>query len=154
MNISRHSDLALRTLMLLAVGDRDGERMTAGAIAGSVNAYPSHVAKIVSRLVDLEVIASRRGRGGGLRITDVGRNHSVGALLRILEGPREAVDCEGEQPCPLAGNCRLRRAFTEAREAFFATLDPLTVSDIVHSPTRQILLTLEPRFTPTVAERP
>ena len=70
MNISRHSDLALRTLMLLAVGDRDGERMTAGAIDGSVNASPSHVAKIVSRLVDLEVIASRRGRGGGRRPGD------------------------------------------------------------------------------------
>lgn len=148
VNISRHSDLALRTLMLLAVGDRGGERMTAGAIANSVNASPSHVAKIVSRLVDLEVIASRRGRGGGLRITDTGRHHSVGALLRTLEGPGEAVECEGDQPCPLAGNCLLRRAFAEARESFFATLDPLTVNEIVHSPTRQVLLTLEPRFAP------
>lgn len=149
VNISRHSDLALRTLMLLAVGDRDGERMTAGAIASSVNASPSHVAKIVSRLVELDVIVSRRGRGGGLRITDQGLHHSVGTLLRTLEGPGEAVECEGDQPCPLAGNCRLRQAFASAREAFFATLDPLTVDDIVRSPTRQLLLTLEPRFTPT-----
>lgn len=148
MNISRQSDLALRTLMLLAVGDRDGERMTAGGVAASVNASPSHVAKIVSRLVELGLIGSRRGRGGGLHITDRGRHHSVGALLRVLEGPGEAVQCEGERPCPLAGNCRLRRAFAEAREAFFATLDPLTVNDIVHSPTRQVLLTLEPRFVP------
>jgi len=149
VNISRHSDLALRTLMLLAVGDRDGDRMTAGAIASSVNASPSHIAKIVSRLVSLEVIASRRGRGGGLQITESGRHHSVGTLLRTLEGPGESVECEGEQPCPLSANCRLRRGFADAREAFFATLDPLTVDDIVHSPTRQVLLTLEPRFTPS-----
>lgn len=135
--------------MLLAVGDRDGDRMTAGAIATSVNASPSHVAKIVSRLVELEVIASRRGRGGGLRITDAGRHQSAGLLLRELEGPGEAVECEGDQPCPLSRNCRLRRAFAEAREAFFGPLDALTVNDIVHSPTRQVLLTLEPSFTPT-----
>lgn len=149
VNISRHSDLALRTLMLLAVGDRDGDRMTAGAIASSVNASPSHIAKIVSRLVSLEVIASRRGRGGGLQITDSGRATSVGELLRTLEGPGETVECEGEQPCPLSGNCRLRHGFAQAREAFFATLEPLTVEDIVHSPTRQVLLTLEPRFAPS-----
>lgn len=154
MNISRHSDLALRTLMLLAVGDRDGERMTAGAIASSVNASPSHIAKIVSRLVELGVIVSRRGRGGGLRITDEGRHQPVGVLLRELEGPGESVECVGDQPCPLAGNCRLRRAFAEAREAFFTALDPLTVDDIVHSPTRQVLLTLEPRFVSTDADRP
>lgn len=148
MNISRLSDLALRTLMLLAVGDRDGERMTAALIATSVNASVSHVAKIVSRLVELGAIESRRGRGGGLRITEAGRRLSVGALLRELEGPGEVVECEGDQPCPLAGNCRLRRAFAEAREAFFVTLDPLTVTDIVHSPTRQVLLTLEPAFSP------
>lgn len=147
VNISRLSDLAMRTLMLLAVGDREGDRMTAALIATSVNASVSHVAKIVSRLVELGAIESRRGRGGGLRITEHGRHMSVGRLLRDLEGPGEVVECEGSQPCPLAGNCRLRRAFADAREAFFVTLDPLTVTDIVHSPTQQILLTLEPAFS-------
>lgn len=151
MTISRLSDLAVRTLMLLAVGDRDGDRMTAAIVATSVNASTSHVAKIVSRLVELGAIESRRGRSGGLRITEAGRHLSVGALLRELEGPGETVECEGPQPCPLAGNCRLRRAFADAREAFFATLDPLTVTDIVRSPTQQVLLTLEPAFSPTTS---
>ncbi|HHX84416.1 MAG TPA: Rrf2 family transcriptional regulator [Actinomycetales bacterium] len=149
MNISRHSDLALRTLMLLAVGEDRGDRMTAAIIATSVNASASHVAKIVSRLVELDLIASRRGRGGGLAITDAGRAASVGALLRELEGPGEVIECEGDQPCPLARNCRLRHAFVEAREAFFATLDPLTVADVVRSPTRQVILSLDPAFSPT-----
>lgn len=149
MNISRHSDLALRTLMLLAVGEDRGDRMTAAIIATSVNASASHVAKIVSRLVELDLIASRRGRGGGLAITDAGRAASVGALLRELEGPGEVIECEGDQPCPLAEDCRLRDAFASAREAFFTTLDPLTVNDIVRSPTGTVLLTLEPAFSRT-----
>lgn len=144
MHLTRTSDLALRALMLLAVADERGDRMTAALIADAVNASASHVAKIVSRLVERGAVESRRGRGGGLRITDTGRALSVGALLRDLEGPGEVVECGGDQPCPLAVNCLLRRAFAEAREAFFATLDPLTVTDVARSPTRQVILALEP----------
>ena len=144
VQLSRFSDLALRALMRLAVADGRGDRMTAGGIAESVNASTSHVAKTVSRLVELGLVESRRGRGGGLAITEAGRQASVGRLLRELEGPGEVVQCEGPAPCPLAGNCSLRRALAEAREAFFAALDPLTVSGIVHTPTRQVLLSLGP----------
>lgn len=144
VQLSRSSDLALRALMRLAVADGRGERMTAAGIAESVNASTSHVAKIVSRLVDLDLVDSRRGRGGGLAITDAGRGASVGWLLRELEGPGEVVQCEGPTPCPLAGNCGLRRALAQARESFFAALDPLTVAGIVHTPTRQVLLNLGP----------
>lgn len=142
VQLSRSSDLALRALMRLAVADERGDRMTAAGIAEAVNASTSHVAKIVSRLVELGMAESRRGRGGGLLITDAGRQVSVGRLLRELEGPGEVVQCEGPTPCPLAGNCGLRRALVEAREAFFTALDPLTVAGIVHSPTRQVLLSL------------
>lgn len=142
VQLSRSSDLALRALMRLAVADERGDRMTAAGIAESVNASTSHVAKIVSRLVELGMAESRRGRGGGLAITEAGRQASVGRLLRELEGPGEVVQCEGPTPCPLAGNCGLRRALADAREAFFVALDPLTVAGIVYSPTRQVLLSL------------
>lgn len=118
--------------------------MTAAVIAESVNASTSHVAKIVSRLVELGLADSRRGRGGGLVITEAGRQESVGRLLRELEGAGEVVQCEGSTPCPMAGNCGLRRALAEAREAFFAALDPLTVDGVVNTPTRQVLLSLGP----------
>lgn len=133
--------------MLLTAADANGDRMTAAIIARSVNASASHVAKIVSRLVELGTIEARRGRGGGLRITDAGRGYSVGALLRELEGPGEVVECGGAAPCPLAGDCQLRRALARAQEAFLATLDPLTVTEIASSPTREVLLTLEPAFS-------
>lgn len=148
MHLSRSSDLAIRALMRLAVADERGDRMTAAGIAESVNASTSHVSKIVSRLVELGMAESRRGRGGGLVITETGRQTSVGRLLRELEGPGEVVQCEGPAPCPLAGNCALRRALVTAREAFFAALDPLTVTGIVRSPTRQILLSLGPGPSP------
>lgn len=152
MQLSRSSDLALRALMRLAVAHERGDRMTAAGIAESVNASTSHVAKIVSRLVERGLAESRRGRGGGLVITEAGRQESVGRLLRELEGPGEVVQCEGPAPCPLAGNCGLRRALVDAREAFFAALDPLTVDGIVRTPTRRV--PLGPGPVPRLGPRP
>lgn len=60
--------------------------------------------------------------------------------MRELEGPGEVVECEGDTPCPLRSACRLRSALRRAEEAFYASLDPLTVSDLAASPTGPLLL--------------
>lgn len=142
VHLSRFSDLALRALMLLAVADGRDERLTSAGIARDVGASAGHLAKSVSRLADLGLVETRRGRGGGLHITEAGRSASVGRLLRELEGPGEVVDCTGTTPCPLATGCRLRGALARAREAFFVSLDPVLVSDLVAEPTLGTLLTL------------
>lgn len=146
VQLARFTDLALRALMLLAVTDAAGAPLTAARIASEVDASAGHVAKAVSRLVALGLVEARRGQGGGVRITEAGRTASVGRVVRDLEGPGEVVDCAGDAapPCPLAAGCRLRRALAEAREAFFATLDPLTVADLTTPPTRRLLLELTP----------
>ena len=144
MQLSRFSDLALRSLMLLAVAHEKGDHLTSAQVARAVNASIGHVQKTISRLVNSGLIKSRRGRNGGLSITEAGLKASVGRVLRDLEGEAEVVECEGTQPCPLAQGCRLRVAFGAAREAFFATLDPLTVVDMVENPTREFLLTASP----------
>lgn len=46
----------------------------------------------------------------------------------------------GETPCPLLAACRLRGALRRAQEAFFAELDPVTVTGLVASPTGPLLL--------------
>ncbi len=50
------------------------------------------------------------------------------------------VDCEGSTPCPLRSACRLRSALRQAEDAFYASLDPLTVGDLVSSPTGPLLI--------------
>lgn len=50
------------------------------------------------------------------------------------------MDCDGTVPCPLRGACVLRGALRRAQEAFFATLDPLTVDALVAAPTGPLLL--------------
>lgn len=131
MQLTRFTDLGLRAMMLLAAAEEDGHRVTTGAIASNVNASEHHVAKAVTRLVDLDLVQSQRGRTGGLFLTDAGRRASVGRLIRELEGDNDVVDCAGDRPCPLAPTCRLRRALADAKEAFYSELDRYIVGDLV-----------------------
>ena len=82
---------------------------------------------------------ARRGRVGGLTLTDAGRSVSIGWLIRELEGDREVVDCDGAAVCPLIAGCRLRRALAEAKNAFYAELDRYTVTDLARTPALQLL---------------
>ncbi len=127
--------------MKLAVLDPD-DSQTTQEVSAAVGVSYQHMAKAVARLRSLGVIEATRGRGGGLVLTGLGRKASVGWLVRKLESEDEVVTCEGSSPCPLRGACRLRSALRGAQEAFYASLDPLTVSDLVGEPTRQVLVGL------------
>ncbi len=139
MQLTRFTDLGLRAMMLLAAGESDDVRVTTRQIATGAGASEHHIAKAVSRLVDLGLVHARRGRVGGLSLTEAGRTASIGALVRELEGDREVVDCEGQGGCPLIAGCRLRRALAEAKEAFYTELDRYTITDLARSPALPLL---------------
>lgn len=138
MRLLRSTDLALRVLMRLAVADDSNP--TTRDVAADMQVPYTHAAKVVAELQHLGLVAARRGRGGGLAITDAGREASVGHVVRTFEGDGDVVDCEGATPCPLSPACRLRGALRRAQEAFYASLDPLTVGDMVTAPTGPLLL--------------
>jgi Rrf2 family nitric oxide-sensitive transcriptional repressor len=142
--LTRFTDLALRAVMRLAVSGQ-GESPTTREVAQAMGVPATHMAKAVTRLQHLGVLEARRGRGGGLELTRLGHQASVGWLVRELEGDGEVVACESETPCPLRGACRLRRALRGAQEAFYSALDPVTVDDLVASPTGPVLLGLSRR---------
>ncbi|WP_189260569.1 Rrf2 family transcriptional regulator [Streptomyces fuscichromogenes] len=139
MRLLRSTDLALRLLMRLAVAE--GASPTTREVAADMDVPYTHAAKVVAELQHLGLVDARRGRGGGLTLTGKGRTASVGALVRTFEGDGDVVDCEGgATPCPLHSGCRLRGALRRAQEAFFASLDPVTVADMVAAPTGPLLL--------------
>jgi Rrf2 family transcriptional regulator, nitric oxide-sensitive transcriptional repressor len=138
MRLLRSTDLALRMLMRLAVAG--GTTPTTRDAAAAMGVPYTHAAKVVAELQHLGLVETRRGRGGGLALTEKGRTASVGSVVRTFEGDGDVVDCEGSAPCPLNSACRLRGALRRAQEAFFASLDPITVADIVAEPTGPLLL--------------
>ena len=145
MQLTRFTDLGLRILMRLAVSEADGSGPTTRSVADQMAVKYTHAAKVVARLQSLDVVETRRGRHGGLSITEHGRTVSIGRLVRELEGTSEVIECEGANPCPLRSACRLRAVLRDAQEAFFRELDPFTVTDLTRSPTAGVLLSLSDR---------
>ncbi len=124
------------------LGAARDDRLTIDELADSLAVPRHHLAKVVQRLQHLGLLETVRGRGGGVRLSAAARTASVGKFVRELEGATEVVDCEGETACPLSSGCRLRGALARAQEAFYATLDPITVDDLTAPPVREVLLTI------------
>ncbi len=164
MRLNKFTDLGLRIVMRLAVqhetpaGTSSSRELVESArrasntrtLAAEMGVSAAHAAKVVTRLSALGVVTTRRGRGGGLLITELGRDASLGWLARRLEGDEEVVECEGDRPCPLRTACSLRGVLRDAQLAFFAELDRYTVADVASVPaTRNVVLTLTPRLPHT-----
>lgn len=131
MRLSRHSDYALRLLMLLAVRDRS--LATIAEIAGTYGISRSHLMKVAQDLTRLGVVESVRGRSGGLRLGRPAAEIRVGAVVRQMEPDLTIVECFQATggACRVAPACRLKHAFAEATRAFIEALDRYSLDDLV-----------------------
>lgn len=139
MRLNRSTDIALRTLMLTAAR---GGRQTIDELATALDVPRHHLAKVVQRLQHLRLLETVRGRGGGVRLTDGASGTTIGGIVRALEDEPEVVVCDGAVPCPLRGGCSLRGALARAQEAFYASLDEVTIGALTGPPTGPVLLAL------------
>jgi Rrf2 family nitric oxide-sensitive transcriptional repressor len=128
LRINAFSDVSLRLLMLLSA---TSELQTTRELAELVDTPYNHVSKAVLRLRQMGMLVAVRGRSGGVRISDEGLQATVGGVLRLLDDRADVAACESDSgDCPLAHGCGLRGALNQAREAFYASLDTVTIASL------------------------
>lgn len=129
MRLTRHADLAFRTLIFL--GASQGRTSTIPRIAAAFGASEHHLRKVVGELTTLQLITATRGHGGGLRLSVNPADVTIGALMRKFEPDFTATDCLGaaRHGCIIFGACGLQRIFNESVEAWFTVLDSYTLAD-------------------------
>jgi len=129
VQISRAADIGLRTLVVLA-GQED-KHTTVDELATALGVPARYIGKIIQRLASAGWVATTRGRGGGLRLSESGRDATAADVIQTLEKGRRSVDC-GDPPCPLLeGGCRLRGLLITAEAQFMATMAGVRVADLV-----------------------
>jgi len=131
MRLTSRTDFALRLLMSLAVVE---ERLvTIEELAKRHKLSRNHLMKVAQTLVSLGYVAGVRGRTGGLKLARPASTIRMGEVVRALEDDTRLVECLGEGPttCILSGACLLTRSMSRAMEAFFASLDQVTLADLV-----------------------
>lgn len=116
MRLTERALLGLRVLALLETADR---ALTVGEIAGLTRSPRDHVSKVVHALASESLIATIRGRHGGVRAR-TGPPARPSSIVATLETCLPRRDCS---PCPLAPDCALPALLGPATEAFLEALD-------------------------------
>lgn len=130
MRLTVRTNLALRTLMVCAANP--GRIVRKNEAAELINASENHLAQVVNRLGQTGFLLTLRGRGGGFMLARPPERISVGEVFRTFEADLPFIEClSATNTCPLKGACRMQRHLERAVEAFYATLDPLLLVDLV-----------------------
>ncbi|WP_193142306.1 MULTISPECIES: RrF2 family transcriptional regulator [unclassified Meridianimarinicoccus] len=135
MRLTTRTNLAMRALMFCAVNP--GRIVRKAEIAEACNASLNHLGLVINLLGQAGFIATTRGRNGGVQLARSPESITVGEICRLLESDVPFAECfaGADNNCPLAGCCRLRGAFCRALNAFYATLDKVTLAELTEDNT-------------------
>jgi len=129
MQLTRHTDYALRLLMHLAAAG--GGRSQIAIVAEAQDISRTHLMKIANALSRAGFIAAVRGRGGGIALARPAEEINLGAVIDAMEPPCPMVDCGS---CRLVGCCTLPAVLDEASSAFRQCLARYSLADICRAP--------------------
>ena len=135
MRLNLRTDYALRTLIYL--GAKGQALSTIAEIAGCFGGSKAHLMKVVNRLVQQGHVEALRGKGGGIRLARPAARIRVGTVVRETEEDLAVMGCLAAAGfCRIEGCCVLRRALSEATQAFLETLDNYSLADLLTPGTR------------------
>lgn len=131
MRVTKRTNIAMRVMMYCAANPT--RLVTKHEIADRCNASENHLAQVINQLAQLGFLHTQRGRNGGLRLGRPATEIVIGDIFRALEQPVPLAECFGDvdNTCPLTDACRLRGALTNAANAFYESLDPITLDALV-----------------------
>jgi Rrf2 family nitric oxide-sensitive transcriptional repressor len=131
VKLTKFSDYSLRLLLYLAV--HQDRLVSVREVSRAYRVSPHILVKAVQLLVEAGVIASVRGRHGGLRLNKPPDQINVGALIRRTEREWDLVECFNLETntCPIEPVCGLKHTLKKAQRAFLAVLDDRTLADFL-----------------------
>ncbi|HKY82969.1 MAG TPA: Rrf2 family transcriptional regulator [Sphingobium sp.] len=124
MQLTRHTDYALRVLIHLAVAPMG--RATIAEIADAYALSRNHLMKVVHHLGQGGFIETQRGRGGGFYLARPPEMIMLGNVIRHSEPVMAMADCGS---CALRPACGLSGILNAATAAFLAVLDRHSLAD-------------------------
>jgi Rrf2 family transcriptional regulator, nitric oxide-sensitive transcriptional repressor len=128
MQLTRLTDYGLR--VLLFVGKQHDRVCTMREIAGYYHISLEHLRKVVHKLAILGYLNTSQGRNGGIVLGRPAAAIRIGDVVVALEEDLSIVDCHA-LGCVLQPGCSLKSALDRGRVAFVATLNEVTLADLL-----------------------
>jgi len=145
MQLTKHTDFGLRTLIYLAL--HPGRRVSTAEVAAVFGVPQNHLSKVVGQLASGGFVRTFRGKGGGSMLEMPLDDIRVGAVVRHLEGEKEMINC-ARPLCPAVPACSLIDVMQQAKAACLEVLDRYSLGDVVNDRRQELDLLLTP--TPPV----
>ena len=125
--------MAVHVLTVLAY--KDGDRVTSGLLASSVNTNPVVIRRLLLVLQEAKLVETRKGVGFGSRLSRSPARINLAQILRAVEDSETFVlpPKKPNQACPV-GHCiqsAIGKVFTSARDALERDLEKTTLADLV-----------------------
>lgn len=124
MQLTRHTDYALRILIHLAVAPTG--RATITEIADAYDLSRNHLMKVVHQLGQGGFLDTQRGRGGGFSLARSPDAIILGDVIRHTEPDMNLADCGA---CAIRPACGLSGILRDAVKAFLTVLDSHSLTD-------------------------
>jgi Rrf2 family nitric oxide-sensitive transcriptional repressor len=133
MRLTSYTDYALRTLIYLA--EHRDALVTIEELAQFQHIPKNHLTKVVHHLGQLELVATVRGRNGGIKLGKEPEEIVIGQVVRQTETDFNIVECfnkDTEIPCVYSNGCRLKGVLTQATNTFLKVLDDVNLKNLIH----------------------
>lgn len=133
MRLTQWTDFTLRVLMYCAAEQQRPAAVTITEVAEAYGISRSHLTKIVQQLGATGLLATSRGRGGGMRLVRAPSDINLGAVVRATETDFHLVECFDPltNRCTLTPVCGLKGILAQAMQAFMQVLDSYTLADLM-----------------------
>ncbi|TCO68707.1 RrF2 family transcriptional regulator [Rhodovulum euryhalinum] len=130
MRLTSFTDYGLRMLMRMA--SAPDRAFSTAELAEEFGLSRNHLAKIMQRLAQADLVQTRRGGGGGAILAHPADEIALGRIVRALEEGQALVECFAPDggDCTIERCCRLKARLRSAEAAFLADLDRSTLADI------------------------
>ena len=131
MRITKRTNIAVRLLMYCAA--HSDRLVTKAEIADCCNISENHLAQVINQLSQMGYLSTHRGRNGGMSLARSAPEIRIGDVFRDVEGNLPIVECfaDKDNTCPLTDACRLKTALADAAQAFYSSLDDITLEVLV-----------------------
>ncbi len=131
MQLTTHTDYALRTLLVLGVAAP--EKLRTRDIGDAFDVSEHHLLKVVQTLSRHGFVETTRGKDGGICLGRTADRINIGNVIRLVEGELGVVPCLKKDgiECYITPVCGLKGLFADATEAFLAHLDNYSLADLL-----------------------
>ncbi len=137
LRLSTKGQYGVRAMFELAKNFGKGP-LTISEIARRQGVSTSYLEQLLNRLRKSDLIASRKGPGGGYTITKNPQDISVGMILNSLEGPVAITRCldPKSKGCKRIDGCVTRLLWKSLGEKIEGFLETINLNDLLQEETK------------------